>query len=51
MRLTHIFLVSLVVVIWGGNFVVIRWGIEDVDPYTMTAFRFFINCRASYIFC
>lgn len=43
MRLIHIFLVSLVVVIWGGNFVVIRWGVEDVDPYTMTAFRFLLT--------
>lgn len=43
MRLTHIFLVSLVVVIWGGNFVVIRWGVEDVDPYIMTAFRFLLT--------
>ena len=43
MRLTHIFLVSLVAVIWGFNFVVIRWGVEDVDPYTMTAFRFLLT--------
>ena len=26
--------------LWGVNFVVIRWGIEEVDPYVMTALRF-----------
>ena len=32
-----------VVLIWGFNFVVIRWGIEDVHPMTMTLLRFFID--------
>lgn len=29
-----------VVLIWGFNFVVIRWGMEDVHPVTMTMLRF-----------
>lgn len=29
-----------VVLVWGFNFVVIRWGIEDVHPVTMTMLRF-----------
>ncbi len=29
-----------VVLIWGFNFVVIRWGVEDVHPMTMTLLRF-----------
>lgn len=33
-------LVTCVVLLWGFNFVVIRWGIEGVDPITMTALRF-----------
>jgi len=32
-----------VVLIWGFNFVVIRWGIEDVHPITMTLLRFFLT--------
>lgn len=34
------FLIVAVVLIWGINFVVIRWGIEAVDPCVMTALRF-----------
>ena len=33
-------LVACVTILWGGNFVVIRWGIEEIDPYVMTALRF-----------
>jgi O-acetylserine/cysteine efflux transporter len=33
-------LVSCVAILWGGNFVIIRWGIEEVDPIAMTALRF-----------
>ena len=43
MKLIDIFLVVLVVVVWGFNFVVIKWGIEDVDPYIMNALRFFLT--------
>ena len=32
-----------VVLIWGFNFVVIRWGIEDVHPVTMTMLRFLLT--------
>lgn len=32
-----------VVLIWGFNFVVIRWGIEDVHPMTMTLLRFLMT--------
>ncbi len=34
------FLVACVAFLWGGNFVIIRWGIVEVDPYVMTALRF-----------
>lgn len=36
-------MVVLVALLWGFNFVVIRWGIEGVDPATMTALRFFLT--------
>ena len=32
-----------VVLIWGFNFVVIRWGVEDVHPMTMTLLRFLLT--------
>jgi len=33
-------LVIIVVLVWGFNFVVIKWGVEDVDPMMMTVLRF-----------
>ena len=32
-----------VVLMWGFNFVVIRWGVEDVHPMTMTLLRFLLT--------
>lgn len=32
-----------VVLIWGFNFVVVRWGIEDVHPASMTIIRFLLT--------
>ena len=40
MTVLHKVLVICVALLWGINFVVIRWGIEEVDPYVMTALRF-----------
>ena len=34
-------LIAGVALLWGANFIVIKWGLEDVDPYAMTALRFF----------
>lgn len=50
MRLTDILLVVLVVIIWGLNFVVIKWGVEDVDPYIMTALRFLLTAMPVIFF-
>jgi len=33
-------LVVIVVLVWGFNFAVIRWGIESIDPAMMTSLRF-----------
>ncbi len=43
MKIIDSVLVIFVVVIWGFNFVVIKWGVEDVDPYIMTALRFLLT--------
>jgi O-acetylserine/cysteine efflux transporter len=37
------FLVVAVALLWGFNFVVIKWGIESIDPAMMTALRFFFT--------
>lgn len=36
-------LALIVALIWGFNFVVIRWGIEDMHPMTMTVLRFLLT--------
>ena len=43
MSVINKFLVILITLIWGFNFVVIKWGIESIDPLTMTTFRFFFT--------
>lgn len=43
MSVIHKFLVILITLIWGFNFVVIKWGIESIDPITMTILRFFFT--------
>ena len=43
MKLKEHVLAMLVVLIWGFNFVVIRWGIEDLHPLTMTLLRFLLT--------
>lgn len=40
MQLKDILAVLLVVAIWGGNFVVIRVGLDDLPPILFTALRF-----------
>lgn len=39
-----------IVLIWGVNFVVIRWGIEEVHPVTMTALRFLLTALPMIFF-
>ena len=36
-------LVVAVALLWGFNFVVIKWGVESIDPAMMTALRFFFT--------
>ncbi|WP_230661157.1 EamA family transporter [Psychrobacter sp. I-STPA10] len=43
MKFKEHILAVLVVLIWGFNFVVIRWGIEDLHPLTMTLLRFLLT--------
>ena len=36
----HLLLAFVVVAVWGTNFVVIRWGLDDFPPLTFAALRF-----------
>jgi len=36
----HLLLALIVVTVWGTNFVVIKWGLEDFPPLTFAALRF-----------
>ncbi len=40
MKTLHLAAALLMVTIWGFNFVVIRWGLNDVPPLTLTLLRF-----------
>jgi len=40
MPLSHLLLALLVVLIWGTNFVVIKWGLADMPPLLFAALRF-----------
>jgi len=40
MRPWHLGAALLMVTIWGFNFIVIRWGLNDVPPLTLTLLRF-----------
>ena len=50
MSLKHSLLALLVVVIWGGNFVVIDVGQEDVPPLLFLALRFTAVCLPAVFF-
>ena len=40
MPLTHFLLALSVVLVWGTNFVVIRWGLDGLPPFLFAALRF-----------
>lgn len=50
MTLKEHLLAVTIVLIWGFNFVVIRWGIEDVHPMTMTLLRFLLTAMPMVFF-
>ena len=40
MKPIHIFQALIVVLVWGVNFVVIRWGLNEVPPFLLASLRF-----------
>jgi O-acetylserine/cysteine efflux transporter len=49
MPLRHILLALLVVLIWGLNFIAIKWGVDEISPFLLTALRY-IGCALPAIF-
>ena len=51
MSLTHLAAALLMVTIWGFNFIVIRWGLNDVPPLTLTLLRFALAAFPAVLVC
>ncbi len=49
MPIIHLMLALAVVFIWGTNFVVIKWGLAEFDPFLFAALRFAL-CIVPWIF-
>lgn len=49
MPLTHLMLALAIVFIWGTNFVVIKWGLDEFPPFLFAALRF-VFCVVPWIF-
>jgi O-acetylserine/cysteine efflux transporter len=45
----HVALTLLVVAVWGTNFVVIKWGLDEFRPFTFAALRYFF-CAIPFVF-
>ena len=50
MRLSHLAAALLMVTIWGFNFIVIRWGLNEVPPLTLTVMRFALAAFPAVLF-
>jgi O-acetylserine/cysteine efflux transporter len=46
----HLAAAMLMVTIWGFNFVVIRWGLNDVPPLMLTLLRFILAAFPALLF-
>lgn len=42
-------LALIVVLVWGINFIAIKWGVEEISPYMLTALRY-IGCALPAVF-
>jgi O-acetylserine/cysteine efflux transporter len=43
MRLKHLMLATLVAIIWGCNFIFLRFSLEEIPPLALCALRFFMS--------
>jgi O-acetylserine/cysteine efflux transporter len=42
MPFKHLLLLLLVIIIWGGNFIFVKLGLEEISPLLLCALRFFL---------
>ncbi len=42
MSILHFFLAILVILIWGCNFIFIKWGLQEMSPFLLCAARFLL---------
>lgn len=47
---SHLLLGLLVVVVWGTNFVIIKWGLEELPPYLFATLRFSLTALPLALF-
>jgi O-acetylserine/cysteine efflux transporter len=47
---SHLAAALLMVTIWGFNFIVIRWGLDSVSPYTLNLLRFVFAAFPALLF-
>jgi O-acetylserine/cysteine efflux transporter len=50
MKPLHLAAAAVMVAIWGFNFIVIRWGLNDVPPLTLTCLRFALAAVPARVF-
>ena len=50
MPLNHLLLALAVVFVWGTNFVVIRWGLDELPPFLLATLRFALSALPWMLF-
>lgn len=50
MKLTHLFLILLIILIWGFNFVVVKFGLTQIPPIFLVFLRFFLTSIPAIFF-
>ena len=50
MPVSHLALALAVVAVWGTNFVVIKWGLAELPPFTLAALRFAVSALPFMLF-
>lgn len=50
MKISHLFLILLIILIWGFNFVVIKFGLIHVPPIFLVFLRFFLTSLPAVFF-
>lgn len=50
MPIYHLLLVLLVVIVWGGNFIFVKLGLNEIPPLLLCAMRFFLASFPAILF-